>query len=95
MLLIFLSKSGRKWEIQDDKFLTPRQAFDDAHNPNSTWQMPLDWDGNAWNGLSHYDDTSISHNVENCNISSLRVRSPFNGYPEKSHVSGIRKEMRE
>lgn len=52
------------------------------------------WDGNAWNVLSHYDDTSIFHKDENCNISSPRVRSPFKGYPEKSHVSGVRKEMR-
>lgn len=58
--------------------------------------MPLDCDGQAWNGLNHYDDDAIiSHNDKNYNISSLRVSSPFKGYGEKSHAIGTRKETRE
>ena len=62
---------------------------------HSTWLVPLDCDGQAWNGLNHYDDDAIiSHNDKNYNISSLRVSSPFKGYGEKSHAIGTRKETR-
>ena len=58
--------------------------------------MPLDCDGQAWDGLSHYDDDAIiSHKDKNYNISSLRVSFPFKGYREKSHAIGTRKEKRE
>lgn len=82
-----------KWQIP-----RPGQGFDDKFPQweHSTWQLPMEGDGNAWNWLSHYDtDATIFHNEENSKISSLRASSSLKGYREKSRARGTRKEMRE